>query len=561
MSRHPLSEQDVLGLEERLLALAAANPQLIGPKPRAACPTGYWRGHKFCLHTIVKLEVLAANTGSLLMDPIQGSYSTGTAASANTHAGGGAGDLAHWNFSETNDNWIMNQARDVAFLIYWDRDAISGLWSDHGHFIDPSCPNLSAAAAAQVIDFYNGKNGLANDGPDFGSRKSVTKLWNMYLNRSKTTVASIEALFEPPKEWFEMATKADLIAALKDPSVLQAIADHVAAVRIQHPDPDRSTETIAWKTSAWSANTYAWMGFVNSREVLTVLRDFIRAEQRDDESKAAALAALETQLDELEARIGQVELPTDPEPPQNPWGIVTGPAYGVDFSGHQDYDQARAVVAGTAVPGRQHKFGIVKATEGMGFVNDEYAEVMRIFREGELLTGAYHFHWPTNTPEQDFENFVNTAQLHLGEVGVLDAENWDQKNNYADMGRLPRWEDRLDWDLQWMELYTDHFGEKPWIYMNWSWLKAFRRACGMVNDDGTVKPVTEQTELWKQLTSYKLWLADSSPVGQLPQIDGGWNAGVVAHQFTESPFDQNYIYQEDLSGLWWASGIKKGYAA
>lgn len=235
-------------LQQRLLALAEKSEYVdFDPDRRTGggvglCPTGYWRGKKFCLHTIVKLRLgLAPNTGSLYIDPLQGSYTYSTSASGGTHGGGGAGDVKHGSWSETQDNSVMNIARNKAFLIYWDRDAIPGVWDDHGHFIDPSCPNLSPEAAAQVVDFHYGRNGLANDGADFGSRTNATRLWNMYLNRSKTTVASIEALFPSApapapapvqtKEWWEMAIpKEDL----------DAIVAAVWATKVKRRRPDGS---------------------------------------------------------------------------------------------------------------------------------------------------------------------------------------------------------------------------------------------------------------------------------------------------------------------------------
>jgi hypothetical protein len=187
-------------LRDRLLKLAEESPDVdYDPKLRRGgaggrCETDTFRGKTYCKHSIVKLKKLASVSGSLYIASLQGSYSTSTLTSANTHGGGGAGDVPHWNWTETQDNWVMNLARDICLLVYWDRDAISGVWADHGHWIDPHCPNLSPEAAAQVVDFYWNRNGLANDGPDFGSRKSVAKIWDAYKNRSTTTVAKIEAL-------------------------------------------------------------------------------------------------------------------------------------------------------------------------------------------------------------------------------------------------------------------------------------------------------------------------------------------------------------------------------
>ena len=515
-------------LRERLLALAEASDEIDTKRPRGGvsrCPTGPFLGYTFCLHTIVKLKVLVAAIGArAVVRMIQGSYSTSTSASAGTHAGGGAGDQALSSLAASADTLCMTIARDVAFLIYWVRPYISGLWSNHGHFIDPSCPNLSPEAAAQCLDFKRGYNGLANNGPDFGSRASVTRLWDMYLNRSQTTVASIEALFATadPKEWWEMA--------IPD-SDLQRIANAVWDRDVDNP----VTGTWDADTGLWSTNKYALDAMKAASEARAAVAA-LRAEHAQD--MQAILAALK-------------ELGANPEPgPVNPWPKIAGPAYGADVSGHQTLDVCTGIAAD-----KSKAFVIVKATEGRTFVNDLYDEQMDLFRTAEKMTGAYHFWWPTNSPQEDLDNYLRTAKLRIGEVPVLDAENWDQVHNYADMANLPGWLDRLLWAVQWCDLAEDALGARPWIYLNWNWIKQFRQAAGMVNPDGSIK--TTQTELWQRLTASPLWGANPfKPAGQFEAVSGGWNAGIICHQYGESPYDLDYLYG-DPSEAWWSHGAKK----
>lgn len=542
-------------LQTRLLKLAQESEYVdVEPEPpptvsrlisggSTSCTSDYWRGRRFCLHTIVKLKVLAGATGALYMDPIQGSYTSSTSASAGTHSRGGAGDINHSKWSETQDNSVMNIARDIAFLIYWDRDAISGVWSDHGHFIDPSCPNLSPEAAAQVVDFYNGHNGLANDGADFGSRKSVTKLWNMYLNRSKTTVSSIEALFAT-KEWWEMANIPD---------------DNLAQIR----------DAVWGKEITWTGykSVLNNLGYAASRSVATLEAvESLKAQVATLAIKQTNdIAAMRADLSDLKALIesllgGGV---VNPNPgPVNPWPTITGPVYGFDHSRYQP----AATVTQQALDSGKYAFAIFKATEGKGWTSSEYDSQMARARAKELMTGAYHFWWPTNPVEADFTNFINKAKLQLGELPVLDVENWDQVNNGADMKNLPGERDRLLWALSWLEMAEEHYGAPPWIYLNWDWIKQLRFGSGQAirNSDGTVtiKPATDQTELWKRLTHFPLWIATAGRApGNFETISGGWNAGVVCHQYTDSPFDLNYMPSTTPHEVWWASGIRKEYAA
>jgi hypothetical protein len=526
-------------LSQRLLALAAEFPDEV-PTRRfgiGRCPTDNWRGRIYCQHTIVKLNRLAAVTGRLYVDPLQGSYSTSTTASAGTHSGGGAGDIKHAQWDQSTDLRVMDLARDEAFLIYWDRNPITGLWADHGHFIDPSCPNLSTQAAAQVIDFYNGRNGLANNGADFGSRKNVAKMWAMYQNRSKTTVASIEALFapsptptptpDPVKEWWQMAI----------PDIeLSRIATAVRNIMIDHP---RDKEADGKTPTQWPLFRVLWSNW------------YYTLENRD------RLIALRADLDAVMAKLAVV--PNPPPPPvepvtTNPWAPLAGPAYGVDVSGHQSMTVCRGIAAD-----RSKAFVIAKATEGKGFQSSLYDSQMDLFRTSEKMTGAYHFHWPSNPVEADFSNFVTKAGLRLGEVGVLDAENWDQAHTYADMKNVS-WKDRLLWDLNWCDLYEEHYGVRPWIYLNWTWIKAFREAAGMTNADGSVK--STQTELWQRLTSNPLWGANPFRApGTFETVTGGWNAGTICHQYGESPYDLDYLYGSAAHESWWKFGARKNVAA
>lgn len=117
--------------------------------------------------TKAALEETAARLGYDLTI-VQGSYNAGgVAASAGTHDGGGAVDLAPWHWEEK-----VRELRRTGFAA-WHRPAIPGLWGEHIHAILIGDRLMSAGAKAQVVDYLAGRNGLANHGPDDGPRQFV----------------------------------------------------------------------------------------------------------------------------------------------------------------------------------------------------------------------------------------------------------------------------------------------------------------------------------------------------------------------------------------------------
>lgn len=109
----------------------------------------------------------------------QGSYNPGgDSTSAGTHDGGGVVDISVSGMTSTTRTNVVRQLREVGFAA-WYRTAIPGLWGPHLHAVAVSDPDLSTEAQAQVGDYYLGRNGLANNGPDDGP--AVTKrTWEDY---------------------------------------------------------------------------------------------------------------------------------------------------------------------------------------------------------------------------------------------------------------------------------------------------------------------------------------------------------------------------------------------
>ena len=92
---------------------------------------------------------------------VQGSYNAGgVGASAGTHDGGGAVDLAPYDWAHK-----VRVMRAVGFAA-WHRPTIPGVWNEHIHCILVSDAKASPAAKAQIVDYRNHRDGLAGHGFD-----------------------------------------------------------------------------------------------------------------------------------------------------------------------------------------------------------------------------------------------------------------------------------------------------------------------------------------------------------------------------------------------------------
>jgi hypothetical protein len=137
------------------------------------------QGHRFDARTKDMIERLIWKTGLDLVIS-QGSYNTSVGASGGTHAGGGAVDLSVRNLSLAQQAQVVLIGRQIGFAI-WIRQPIPGVWTKHIHGIAINCADLSNAAEQQVRAYHDGRNGLANNGPDDGPdgyRQNTWERWN-----------------------------------------------------------------------------------------------------------------------------------------------------------------------------------------------------------------------------------------------------------------------------------------------------------------------------------------------------------------------------------------------
>jgi hypothetical protein len=169
--------------------------------------TTYWRGVTLDDRTALMMdEVVRLCGGDVNIRPTQGSYSGGVSASGGTHDGGGAIDLAGQDSGMTqyDRELIRNAGRSVGFAM-WIRDPSQSDWPWHIHGeavqdggkYDQGC--LSSGAHGQVVDYYEGRNGLASGAPDDGPRDYVGITWETYTS---------EAAPAPP------ATQEDTVASV-----------------------------------------------------------------------------------------------------------------------------------------------------------------------------------------------------------------------------------------------------------------------------------------------------------------------------------------------------------
>lgn len=122
----------------------------------------------------------------------QGSYSTSVGASAGTHNGGGALDLAAYDHKRK-----VKVLRAIGFAA-WYRPAIPGLWGAHIHALAIGDRQLAAAAKRQVQAYYAGRDGLAGNGPDPHPRPNPIPVFQYWRTR-KVALPNMRNQFKAKK--------------------------------------------------------------------------------------------------------------------------------------------------------------------------------------------------------------------------------------------------------------------------------------------------------------------------------------------------------------------------
>lgn len=149
--------------------------------------TREWGGVTLDNRSAAMMDEVARLCPGISLQCFQGSYSGGVSASAGSHSGGGAIDLAP---SNGDYDTVVHQMRRVGWAA-WHRTPAQG-FDHHIHGIaGPAGPgDLAPAAADQWDDYLAGRNGLANNAPDDGPRDFVGVTWETYQGGKN----------EPPEE-------------------------------------------------------------------------------------------------------------------------------------------------------------------------------------------------------------------------------------------------------------------------------------------------------------------------------------------------------------------------
>ena len=116
-------------------------------------------------------------------------------------------------------------------------------------------------------------------------------------------------------------------------------------------------------------------------------------------------------------------------------------------------------------------FAIIKATQGISFVDPEFKNNQRLARKYQVPLGYYHFASGYASPKQEAEHFIKTiGDLEIGELLTLD---WEIQHHNP-----------VQWCLQFLEEVEKMTNVKPLIYLNVATLKRYDWSPVAKNDNG-----------------------------------------------------------------------------
>lgn len=138
-----------------------------------------FQGFPFNTRTVAMLTEARRLAGKAFVVE-QGSYSPGVdPTSVGTHDGGGTVDLDAEALSGAQRTAALTALRQVGFAA-WLRNPSQDDWPWHIHAVATNDNDLHVSAQKQIGAYYEGRNGLAGNGPDDGPK--VTKVtWEQYL--------------------------------------------------------------------------------------------------------------------------------------------------------------------------------------------------------------------------------------------------------------------------------------------------------------------------------------------------------------------------------------------
>lgn len=120
---------------------------------------------------------------------LQGSYNSGVGASAGTHDGGGAVDLAPWDWEKK-----VTALRRIGFAA-WHRPALSGVWGEHIHAGLKGDQEAASGLVNQFSYYDQGLSGLADHARDpFQPHPSKTFRYWWWRKSHPSMVAVLDKL-------------------------------------------------------------------------------------------------------------------------------------------------------------------------------------------------------------------------------------------------------------------------------------------------------------------------------------------------------------------------------
>lgn len=164
--------------------------------------------------------------------------------------------------------------------------------------------------------------------------------------------------------------------------------------------------------------------------------------------------------------------------------------HGIDVSKYQEMIAWEAVKA-MKVKNIQLGFSFIKATEGIGNIDPQFARNWKKSKSNGVIRGAYHFFIGSKDGRMQAENFIDKVELEAGDLPpVLDIEQLNGANA-TDVRKAAK---------TWLEIVENYYHVKPIIYTN---IDFYTRNLG------------------DEFNSYPLWIAHYYQPEQ-PRIKRGW---------------------------------------
>jgi lysozyme len=164
--------------------------------------------------------------------------------------------------------------------------------------------------------------------------------------------------------------------------------------------------------------------------------------------------------------------------------------HGIDVSRHQsliDWQDVKDMQIKNIKIG----FGFIKATEGVGNVDDQFEKNWLAAKRAAIPRGAYHFFVPSKSGKEQARNFIETVRLDKGDLPpVLDVE----QVNRTSVTKLQQG------ISDWLVMVEAYYHVKPIIYTNAFFYTNF---------------------LGKKFDDYPLWVAHYL-VKDKPHISRNW---------------------------------------